>query len=340
MTGGPTDPAEPPTGAPATVGIDVGGTKLLAVLVDGSGVVMGERRRPVPPPGGGAGSGRPHPLVAAIAGEVRHLVADAGLLGLRVTAVGAGLPGLVTADGHLQASAHLPHAEGLDARAGLAAAVGLPVAVDNDATCATLAEWQLGAARACDDVVVVTVGTGIGAGLVAAGRLVRGWHGFAGEAGHMVVDPSGPPCPCGRRGCWERYASGDGLGRMARQAAEAGGVPAVVAVAGGVPAAVRGEHVTAAAAAGDEEARALVAEVARWLALGIANLLALLDCRRVVIGGGLVEAGADLLGPLDAALRRGGVLGRGRPPAEVVAAELGGRAGAVGAALLARSTPP
>lgn len=313
----------------------MGGTKLLGVLVDGEGTVLVERRRPVPPLDAAAGGA---PLVAVAAALAGALLADARERGTAPLAVGAGVPGLVTVDGRLQASPHLPQADGTDVRAGLVAALGpaVAVAVDNDATCAALAEWHLGAARGLGDVLVVTVGTGIGAGIVAGGRLLRGAHGFAGEVGHTVVTPDGPPCPCGRRGCWERLASGQALGDLGRRAAAAGEAPVVAALAGGDPGAVRGEHVTAAAGAGDPAARGLVAEVAGWLAIGIANLLAVLDTRRVVIGGGLVGAGATLIDPLADALRRPGVLGRGRPPVEVVPAALGPSAGAVGAALLAR----
>ncbi len=150
-------------------------------------------------------------------------------------------------------------------------------------------------------MVLVTLGTGIGGGLIVGDELVRGAAGFAGEPGHMVVDPNGPPCPCGRRGCWERYASGSGLGRLGREAAEAGRAGAVVALAGGDPEAVRGEHVTAAAAGGDPEALAVMADFAWWVALGMANLVNLLDPEVVIIGGGLAEAGELLLGPTRAA---------------------------------------
>src|SRR6476660_5212559 len=111
--------------------------------------------------------------------------------------------------------------------------LGFPVEVGNDATCAAAAEWQVGVARGVTDMVMVTLGTGIGGGVVAGGRLIRGANGFTGEIGHMVVDPDGLPCPCGRRGCWERYASGSGLGRIARDAAHAGRADRIVALAGG-----------------------------------------------------------------------------------------------------------
>ena len=127
---------------------------------------------------------------------------------------------------------------------------GRRVVIENDANLAVLAEHRLGAARGYRHVVMVTLGTGIGGGVVVDGRVQVGRHGFAGEIGHMVVDPAGPPCPCGRRGCWERFASGGGLGLLAREAALAGTLPGVVALAGGDPESVRGEDVTAAALSG------------------------------------------------------------------------------------------
>jgi glucokinase len=183
---------------------------------------------------------------------------------------------------------------------------------------------------------MATIGTGIGGGLVSEGRLQRGRHGFAGEIGHMVVDPQGPRCPCGQRGCWERYASGSGLGWMAREAAQAGVAGRVVQLAGGDPEAVRGEHVTAAAGEGDAEAREVMARFAWWLALGLANLANVLDPEVIVLGGGMVSAGRVLLDPAREAFDRL-VEGAGhRPLIPLVAARLGERAGAIGAALLAR----
>ena len=144
--------------------------------------------------------------------------------------------------------------------------------VDNDATCATVAEWAFGAATGVTDAVMVTLGTGIGGGIIAGGHVVRGASGFGGEIGHMVVDPTGPVCPCGKRGCWERFASGSGLGRLAREAAHAGRLDEVVSLAGGDAESVRGEHVTTAAKAGDAGALAVLGELGWWLALGLSNL--------------------------------------------------------------------
>ena len=175
-----------------------------------------------------------------------------------------------------------------------------------------LAEHRLGAARGHGHVVMVTLGTGIGGGIVLDGRVQVGSAGFAGEIGHMVVDPAGPPCPCGRRGCWERFASGAGLGVLAREAALAGRLGEVVRLAGGDPESVRGEDVSAAAAAGDPAAQQVIEEVGWWIGFGLANLAAVLDPECFVLGGGVVQAGDLLLESARAALRRAR---RGRGPA-------------------------
>jgi glucokinase len=182
---------------------------------------------------------------------------------------------------------------------------------------------------------MVTLGTGIGGGIVVDGRLVEGANGFAGEIGHMVVDPHGPRCPCGRRGCWERFASGSGLARLGREAALAGEARRIVELAGGDPEAVRGEHVTRAAAEGDPQALAVMASFGWWLALGLANLANTFDPECFVLGGGLVEAGEILLQPVRNAFMNLVEAPSLRPPIDILPAALGERAGAVGAALLA-----
>jgi glucokinase len=182
----------------------------------------------------------------------------------------------------------------------------------------------------------VTLGTGIGGGVIVDGRLRVGANGYAGEIGHMVVDPAGPPCPCGRRGCWERYASGGGLGLLAREAALAGRLPAVVARAGGDPESVRGEDVTAAALAGDTDARQVVEQVGWWIGFGLANLACVLDPECIVLGGGLVGAGELWLDAARASFAELVEGGSAREPVAIVPAALGEQAGAIGAALAAR----
>jgi glucokinase len=313
-----------------SVGVDVGGTKILAVLTDADGAVHAEARRSTPP-----NVDAPGVVVADTVSAVLGDLESAAGRDVARLPIGVGVPGMLTHDGVVAFSPNLPSTNGADLGSVLAARLGgRRCLVANDADAAAVAEHRLGATRGIDDFVLVTLGTGIGGGVVANGRLVRGGAGFAGEIGHMVVDPSGPRCPCGKRGCWERYASGAGVARMAREAAVAGRLGGLAAEVGD-PEAVRGEDVTHAAATGDREALAVLEEVGWWLALGLANLAAVLDSTCFVLGGGLSEASTMLLPPTRRHLL--GLLegGERRPSIAVVAAELGNRAGAIGAALLA-----
>ncbi len=307
----------------STVGIDVGGTKLLAVSMTDDGTVTGERR--VHTPQGAS---------ALIDAFVRTV--DAARVEGPIDAVGIGAAGLVNRDGVLRTAPNLPGVRDLAIKKPLQERLQLPVQVDNDATCAAWAEHERGAARGSDDVVVVTFGTGIGGGLICDGRLYRGAHGFGGEVGHMKVDPHGPPCPCGGRGCWERYASGSALGRFGREAGEAGRATRVVELAGGDFHDVRGEHVAAAAREADAEAVELMDRFAWWVAEGLANLADVFDPETIVIGGGLLEAADVFLDRTRALFPERVLAGDVRPPVSIVPAQLGERAGAIGAALVAR----
>jgi len=314
----------------AAIGVDIGGTKCLGLVLGEDGSVLAESRRPTPRTG------------AELVSSVGALVAELGpAAGPGAPRVGVGAPGLVDTGGALRFAPNLPGVVELPLRELLVTGPlrGATVRVDNDATCAAWAETVQGAASGHRHVLLATIGTGIGGGMVADGHLQRGRHGFAGEIGHMVVDPKGPRCPCGQHGCWERYASGSGLGWMAREAAQAGVARRVVELAAGDPEAVRGEHVTTAAGEGDDEARAVMARFAWWLALGLANLSTILDPGLIVLGGGMVEAGPVLLEPAREAFASLLEGGPHRPPIPIVAAGLGERAGAVGAALLARAGP-
>ena len=262
------------------VGIDVGGTKALGVALDESGAVVAEARRPPP-----RGDGSLEPLVDTLV----ELAQSLGVSG----SLGVGVPGLVTRDGVLRAAPNLDGVADFEVGRLVSERLGHPVSVDNDATCATVAEWQLGAAAGTQNMMLVTLGTGIGGGLVSNGAVQRGMNGFAGEFGHMVVHPNGPRCPCGRRGCWERYASGSGLAMLAREAATGRRLRAVVEHAGGDPQNVRGEHVQAAAREGDQDALAVIDDFGRWVALGLSNLTNAFDPEMFVLGGGLA-AGAEL----------------------------------------------
>ncbi len=322
-----------------TLGIDVGGTKILGLAIDGAGAVLAEAKVATPrvvPAENDDDSGA-EAVIEAIADVAEQLRGTLGTEAARLSAAGVGVPGLVADDGTLSFAPNLPGGEGLDVRGRVGRRLGdLRVVVDNDATCAAVGEWTYGAAAGATDAVVVTLGTGIGGGLIVNNRVTRGAHGFAGEIGHMVVDPSGPSCPCGKRGCWERFASGSGLGRLAREAAHAGRLEEVVRLAGGDPEAVRAEDVTAAAAAGDTGAQTVLEELGWWLALGLANLANLLDPALFVLGGGLVDALDLVLEPVRVAFDDL-VEGRHRRPEVMIClATLGERAGAIGAGVLAR----
>ena len=263
-----------------SVGLDVGGTKCLGVALDATGTIVAEERRPTP-----RGEGSVPRLIDTLA-ELADALGPSD-------AVGVGVPGLVTRSGVLRAAPNLDGVADVDIAGRLGAELGCRVRVDNDATCAAVAEWMFGAAQGVRDMVLVTLGTGIGGGLVQSGRLQRGRNGFAGEYGHMVVDPDGPPCPCGRRGCWERYASGSGLARLAREAAVGRRVSRVLELAGGDPESVRGEMVQQAAREGDSDSLAVIDDFGRWVAVGLVSLSNALDPEMFVLGGGLA-AGADL----------------------------------------------
>lgn len=311
------------------IGLDVGGTKVLGLVVAPDGTVLAETRRSTVV---GADA-----LLGELARQASDLIGSMGERGADVRSLGVGLPGLVDRAGVLRFAPNLTGASGTAVRDRLAEALPIrpeAIQVENDATCAAAGECLFGAGKGRSDVLFVTVGTGIGGGILSRGEMLRGAANFAGEIGHTVVDPQGPPCGCGRRGCWERYASGSGLGRLARDAAFAGAAARVLELAGGEPEAVRGEHVVQALEEGDEQAGEILSEFAWWLALGLANLANVLDPELVVIGGGLVLAGDALLDMVRSAFTAQVEAAAARPEIPIVAAQLGELGGAVGAAAL------
>jgi glucokinase len=329
-------------------GVDIGGTKVLGVALDHTNEVVAEARVPTPKGSTLAGPDGAHPVGPGQgAGEVAHAIAevvaqlDAGTGSGRpagdLPAIGVGAPGMLDRQGRLRFSPNLPQAHGVDWSALLGERLaGRRIFIENDANLAVLAEHRLGAGQGHRHVVMVTLGTGIGGGLMIGGRVQVGSAGFAGEIGHMVVDPNGPPCPCGRRGCWERFASGAGLGVLAREAALAGRLGEVVRLAGGDPESVRGEDVSAAAAAGDPAAQQVIREVGWWIGFGLANLAAVLDPGCFVLGGGVIQAGDLLIQSARATFAELVEGGQRRPGILIAAAAFGERAGAVGGALAVR----
>jgi glucokinase len=331
--------AGPHDGTGVTYGIDIGGTKVLGVALGPADAVVAEVRVPTP-------TGTREIVGSHVADAVAQVVAelDGALAGGRradATAtpvpIGVGAPGMVDRGGRLCFAPNLPQAHGVDWTALVGGRLpGRAVLIENDANFAVLAEHRLGAARGHHHVVMVTLGTGIGGGLVIDDRVQVGSAGFAGEIGHMVVDPNGPPCPCGRSGCWERFASGAGLGVLAREAALAGRLNAVVRMAGGDPENVRGEDVSEAAAAGDPEARRVIEQLGWWIGFGLANLAAVVDPDCFVLGGGVVQAGSPLIDAARTTFAEHLEGGDRRPPVVIEPAAFGERSGAIGAALAAR----
>lgn len=308
-----------------TLGVDLGGTNVRIAAVDFDGGVRTERRAETPD--------RFDAIVDTIAELVVAVTAECP----DPPALGIGTAGMVDFEGVVRYAPNLPALIERPMQAAVQDATGVPTCVDNDANAAALGEVLHGAVRGLRQALVLTLGTGIGGAIVDDGRVVRGAHGFAAEVGHFQVTDADVPCACGQRGHWEAMASGNALGRMGRDRAAAGGLRQVTELAGGDPAAIRGVHVGDAAQAGDADALAVLDEWARWVAIGCAGLVNVLDPQLIVVSGGLVELGGVLFGPL----RRhfdGRVEGsEHRPRVDIVAAELGERAGMIGAAALARA---
>ncbi|MEE2569586.1 ROK family glucokinase [Pseudarthrobacter sp. J64] len=308
------------------IGIDIGGTKVAAGVVDAGGRILSEARRSTP-------GGDPRAVENVIVELVAELSAQ-----YRVGSVGIGAAGWMDLDGGtVLFSPHLAW-RNEPLRANLQRLLRRPVFLSNDADAAAWAEWRFGAGQGQRRLVCITLGTGIGGAMVMDGRVERGMHGVAGEFGHQVMMPGGHRCQCGNRGCWEQYASGNALGREARALAHANSPVAreILAAVHGNPERITGAVVTELALAGDAACIELIEDVGEWLGLGLANLAAALDPGLFVVGGGLCSAGDLLLEPARRAFARN-LTGRGfRPAAAIERAALGPSAGLIGAADLSR----
>jgi glucokinase len=306
------------------IGMDAGGTKLLGGVVDAGLVVHHRVHRRIL----GLDQAELVETIVDAVEEVRAAAPD-------VEAVGFGIPALVRPQtGSVMVSNHLP-LDGLPFKALMSERLDLPVAVDNDSNLAILAEHRAGAARGADDVVMLTLGTGIGGGLLLDGEIYRGSVGASAELGHIVVNPDGPECPgdCPGRGCLEAYASGNAIGRAGEEAARQNPESGLgKALSRGRE--ITGGLVTEMAHDGDEQALEILAEAGRWLGLGIVTLVNALNPELVIVGGGAGQAGELLLRPAREVLAE-----RALPPnrdlVKVVSAEFGSEAGMIGAAMIA-----
>jgi glucokinase len=309
-----------------TIGVDIGGTKVAAGVVDEGGTIIATTRRDTP----ADDVTQIEDAIAAAVGELANKY--------DVEAVGIGAAGFI--DAQRSTVMFAPHLAWRDEplQASLQRRLGLPVVVENDANAAAWAEVRFGAGRGADHVVAVTVGTGIGGGIVVNGQLLRGQFGAAAEIGHLTVVADGRRCECGLRGCWEQYASGRALVREAHELVRVSPEIAgkLLRLAGERPEKITGAMVTEAAAAGDNAALQCFTVVGTWLGRGLAGLAAVLDPGLFVIGGGVSAAGEVLRAPAVTAFREHLTGGGHRPVAQLRIAELGPEAGLVGAADLAR----
>ena len=307
-------------------GIDVGGTKIAGGVVTEDGTILEELRVESP-------ATDPEAIEEAIAGLVlelrgRHPIAT----------VGVGAAGYVDRDRATVLFAPNLAWRNEPLKSEIEKRVDLPVVIENDANAAAWGEFTFGAGHDADDLLLVTVGTGVGGGLVLDGEVYRGANGVGAEIGHMRVVPNGILCGCGKHGCFEQYASGSALVRETRALAMSGAMIAqgILKRAGGQLGEITGPLITEAAQDGDAGALQQLAELGRWLGEGIASLTEILDPEVVVVGGGVSEADHLLLEPTRAAFA-GQLVGRGfRPIPEIRKARLGNHAGMIGAADLSR----
>jgi glucokinase len=309
------------------IGVDVGGTKVAAGVVDPEGKIVEKVKRLTP----AASPAATEQVIVEVVTELRDRYP--------VDSVGIGAAGFV--DETRSTVLFAPNLAWRDepVKKQVEDRLGCTVLVENDANAAAWAEARFGAARGHDDVLLIAVGTGIGAGLMLSGRLYRGRWGVAGEPGHYRVVPDGRLCGCGNRGCWEQYVSGNALVAEAREFARRspGAAVRLLQLSGGSAEGIDGPIVTRAALEGDAVALRCFEIIGHWLGTGLADLAAILDPGCFVIGGGVSEAGDLLIGPARAAFRAGLTGGSYRPLAELRTALLGADAGLIGAADLARN---
>lgn len=309
---------------PVVVGFDIGGTNVRGVALRRDNSVGDTIKM--------ARTENPADLIDAVA-TVTGRIAEVEQA--EVVGIGVGCAGIVDNNGVVRTSPNIPSLVQFPLKDQLDERLGLDAIVDNDATTAAWAEARLGVARGLDDVAFVALGTGIGTGFVVGGRLHRGSAGFAGESGHMTIVHDGLACVCGRRGCWERYASGSAFGRLARDAAAAGRADSLLELAAGDVDAVTSEQAAALVADGNAEAMAILAELGYWTAVGLANLVNILDPSMIVIGGGLAEIGDPLIESIRDAYQKVMIDFEIREPVAIERSRFGGRSGAIGAAALA-----
>lgn len=305
------------------IGLDLGGTNIKGILLDSDGNIYTNTDIPTE-----AGDG-PESVARRMAGMISVLEQAAKKAGRKATGVGIGIPGLPD-----QGTGDVVFAPNLGWKNVpllklLTTTVTLPVILENDANTAALGEQWLGAGRGSANMIMITIGTGIGGGLILNGKLYTGANGSAGEIGHTVINPQGPPCSCGRRGCLETYTSATAMIRMAREAIEQGKKTCLTSKDK-----IEARDIVTAALQGDETSAGIVDFAAQYLGIGIANMINILNPDKVVVGGGVAGAGDILFEPLISSVRQWS-LEANVDAVKIVPAQLGNNAGCIGAASLA-----
>lgn len=317
----------PVRGKPCAVGVDLGGTDVKIGLVGRDYALLKKIIVPTP-----AGRGAEQ-VAQEIGKSVRALLVGSGLTPEDLAGVGVACPGIIDGERGNVVYSNNFHWENVPLRTLLQKAFSVPLAIRNDAVCAGVAEWKAGRGAGCTDLVMLTLGTGVGSCVIAHGRLLEG-TGSGGIAGHLVIRQNGRLCTCGKRGCLEAYASGPALARTARERLEAHPYNALWELCGGDPRKIDAKMVFAAAQAGDAAARAALEAYTDALAAGIGGLIDLFRPQRVLLGGGLSQAGDQLLSPLRRKVPAYCYAGDYLPPPPIEAAALRNSAGIVGAAAL------
>lgn len=317
---------------PLLIGVDLGGTNIRMGVVTPEGGILKKVQSPTDMSGGG--SAMMEALVSRL-NEFARKVAQGDLSRIRI---GIGVAGPVDMGrGVLIAPPNLPDLHGFPLRKFFKEKISVPVAIENDANAFTLGEGWMGAARGCQHYCGITLGTGVGGGVVVSGKILHGANGMGGEVGHMVLNPEGPLCGCGGRGCLEVYASGNGIKRMAREAVEKGGGRGRLPRSKGGPQELTSEELFEAAQKGDETALKVFDEMGRFLGLGLVNLVNLFNPEKIVIGGKVSRAWDYFIRSAKEAVSQRAMKGQ-RERVEIVLAECGDDAGILGAAYAAMTS--
>ena len=314
------------------VGVDIGGTNLKAGLVDENGVLLATQKMKV------ASIADDDGLAWTVASLVQELAHTVNISVSDVASVGVGVPGTVEIrSGSINYTCNLP-LRNVPLRKLFHRYLSIPLYIENDANCAALAEFLVGAGRDSKRFVTITLGTGVGAGIVHNGKIYHGANGMAGEVGHMVIQRGGLPCPCGRHGCWEQYASATALKRMTAAALAAHPHSILAQVVAENEGRVSGQSAFIAARRGDPVGQQVCDEYVDYLACGVVNVVNIFQPDTLAIGGGVSnEAEEQLLLPVQQRVARESIPCCRDRRTRIVKAELGNRAGIIGAALLGKN---